>query len=59
MEYKLKAVRILVMVILLIFFVWLVISGQTNIGYLGLAQMIVGYAGVLVLLFLYNKPYSR
>ncbi len=59
MEYKLKAVRILVMVILLIFFVWLVISGQTNIGYLGLVQMIVGYAGVLVLLFLYNKPYSR
>jgi hypothetical protein len=36
----------------------LVALGQKNIGIIGLATMLVGLAGLLVLLFIYNKKYA-
>lgn len=36
----------------------LIITGQRNIGPTGLLTMLVGLAGILVLLYLYNKKYQ-
>ncbi len=36
----------------------LIIAGQRNIGPIGLLVMLVGLAGILILLFLYNKKYQ-
>lgn len=36
----------------------LVCIGQSQIGYAGLAMELVGLAGLLVLLYLYNKKYK-
>ncbi len=36
----------------------LIVTGQRNIGPSGLGTMLVGLAGILVLLYLYNKKYQ-
>lgn len=36
----------------------LIVVGQRNIGPVGLLLMIVGLAGILILLYLYNKKYQ-
>lgn len=36
----------------------LIIFGQRNIGPAGLLTMLVGLAGILVLLYLYNRNYQ-
>lgn len=36
----------------------LITTGQRNIGPAGLLTMIVGLAGILVLLYLYNKKFQ-
>lgn len=36
----------------------LIVVGQRNIGPAGLLTMIVGLAGILVLLYLYNRKYQ-
>lgn len=36
----------------------LIVVGQKNIGYVGLATMIVGLSGLLYLLWDYNKKYQ-
>lgn len=36
----------------------LIVIGQRNIGPAGLLMMIVGLAGILVLLYLYNRKYQ-
>ena len=35
----------------------LIVTGQRNIGPAGLLTMLVGLAGILALLYLYNKKY--
>lgn len=40
--------------ILFVFFLGLVVIGQRQPGYFGIAQMMVGIAGLLALLFFYN-----
>ncbi len=35
----------------------LIVTGQRNIGPVGLLTMLVGLAGILALLYLYNKKY--
>lgn len=47
----------IVKLILFVVFVALVIVGQTQIGYGHLVMMLVGLAGLLVLLYSYNKKY--
>ena len=36
----------------------LIVTGQRNIGPAGLLTMLVGLAGILVLLYFYNKKYQ-
>lgn len=36
----------------------LIVTGQRNIGPAGLLIMIIGLAGILVLLYLYNKKFQ-
>lgn len=38
--------------------VCLVIFGQKDIGYFGLGMMLFGLAGILLLLYLYNKKFQ-
>ena len=50
-------IRILYLVVFVVSMA-LVIVGQRNIGPTGLLTMLVGLAGILVLLFLYNRNYQ-
>lgn len=36
----------------------LIVTGQRNIGPVGLLVMVAGLAGILILLYLYNKKYQ-
>lgn len=36
----------------------LIVTGQRNIGPTGLLIMIIGLAGILILLYLYNKKFQ-
>lgn len=36
----------------------LIVTGQRNIGPAGLFMMIIGLAGILILLYLYNKKFQ-
>ena len=36
----------------------LIVTGQRNIGPAGLLLMMIGLAGILILLYLYNKKYQ-
>lgn len=58
MEYKMKAVSNIIRIIILIVCVSLVIIGQKNIGYSGLIMMMAGLAGILLLLYFYNRKYK-
>lgn len=44
--------------ILFVIFLGLVIKGNTIIGYKGIGVMLVGLAGLLSQLYLYNKQYQ-
>lgn len=50
-------VRAWIRLALFIVCLWLVIVGHSNIGKQGLAIELVGLAGLLVLLWDYNRPY--
>lgn len=59
-EYTKKKFLILVALIILVFCVWLVIFGQSQTGtWSGLGTEILGLCGILALLYIYNKPYSK
>lgn len=59
-EYLKKKLQIVLGIIVLVVCVALVVVGQRNTGaWSGLATQILGLAGILVLLFLYNKQYSK
>ncbi len=48
----------LIYVIIFIGSMALIVTGQRNIGPAGLLCMLAGLAGILVLLFLYNKKFQ-
>lgn len=50
-------IRILYLIVFLVSMAFIVI-GQRSIGPAGLLLMIVGLAGILVLLYLYNRKYQ-
>lgn len=52
-----KALRALLFLACFLFCMWLIISGQKVIGPSYLARMLIGLAGLLGLLYLYNRPY--
>ncbi|MBO3091266.1 hypothetical protein J5F27_04940 [Schleiferilactobacillus harbinensis] len=51
-------VKIIMNVVLFILFMALVIGGQRHIGYAGLGVMLIGLAGLLAQLWLYNRQYQ-
>lgn len=48
---------LVIKLLLFIVFIALVIVGQTQIGYGHLAMMLTGLAGLIVLLYSYNRKY--
>lgn len=52
-------VKILIRVVLMLVFFYVVILGHQMIGKEGVATMLVGLAGLLLLLWDYNRPYSK
>ncbi|NLI89910.1 MAG: hypothetical protein GX366_05835 [Epulopiscium sp.] len=53
-----QTIRGLLRLIIFIISIYLVVHGQKNIGFQGLATMLVGLAGILGLLFVYNKAHQ-
>ena len=56
-EFTKKIVTAIVVLIVFVVCVALVVIGQRNIGASGLMIQLVGVAGVVVLLWLYNRQY--
>ncbi len=54
MKYAIRLLYLLVFIVSIV----LIVTGQHNIGPAGLLTMLVGLAGILVLLYLYNKKYQ-
>lgn len=52
-------VKIWIRLVLMVVFFAVVIIGHQMIGKPGVATMLVGLAGLLVLLWDYNRPYSK
>lgn len=57
-EYTKKIITGLLVAIVFIVCIVLVIVGQKNIGPSGLLMMLAGLAGLLALLWLYNRQYQ-
>lgn len=51
-------IRNIIMVIVFIICLALIITGQKNISATGLGMELIGLAGLLVLLFIYNRRYK-
>ena len=65
-EYTKKKVKVILAVIAALVCVALVIIGHSmgfmagmTQGLIGLGVQLIGLAGILVLLYLYNKPYTK
>ena len=52
-------VKIWIRVVLMLVFLYVVILGHQMISKEGVATMLVGLAGLLLLLWDYNRPYSK
>ena len=52
-------VKIWIRVVLMLVFLYVVILGHQMIGKEGVATMLAGLAGLLLLLWDYNRPYSK
>lgn len=57
-EYTKKILTGILVVVVFVVCIALVVVGQKNIGPTGLLTMLVGLAGLLVLLGIYNKQYK-
>lgn len=58
-EYKKQKLIKIIGFLFLILFLSMVIIGQKTVSYTSLGIMVVGLAGILVLLYLYNRSQSR
>lgn len=56
-EYTMKKVEGIIAVVGFVVCIWLIIDGQKDISWFSLGQMIFGLAGLLVLLYFYNKGF--
>lgn len=54
MKWFIKLLYLLIFIISMV----LITSGQRDIGPAGLVIMLIGLAGILLLLYLYNKKYQ-
>lgn len=57
MEYGWKKAITLLGLLVFLLCVWLVISGQKSIGYPGLGLMLLGLAGILGCIWVYNRTH--
>ncbi len=57
MEGKILLIVKTVKIILFVIFLMMIIWGQKQIGYVNLGVMLAGLAGLLMLLYSYNKKY--
>lgn len=53
-----KVIKNVVLLVIFIVCLALIIIGQKNISATGLSMELIGLAGLLVLLFLYNRKYK-
>ncbi len=51
-------IKTIIMIILFFVFLSMVILGQKNLSLTGLGIQVVGLAGLLVLLYIYNRKYK-
>lgn len=65
-EYKRKTIKVILAIVAALVCLGLVIVGHTmgfmasmSQGLVGLGIQLLGLAGILVLLYLYNKPYTK
>lgn len=57
-EFSKKIIAAVIVLIVFVVCVVLVVTGQRNIGAVGLLTQLVGVAGLIVLLWLYNRQYK-
>ncbi|MCI8281843.1 MAG: hypothetical protein HFI76_09135 [Lachnospiraceae bacterium] len=57
-EFAKKIVTAVVVLIVFVVCVALVVIGQRNIGATGLLVQLIGVAGLIILLWLYNRQYK-
>jgi hypothetical protein len=57
MEGKILLIVKTVKIILFVVFLMMIIWGQKQVGYVNLGVMLAGLAGLLMLLYSYNKKY--
>lgn len=57
--YTKKKLKNIIRVVLLVVSLLLIIIGQRTISYGSLGIMLVGLAGVLVVLYMYNRSYTK
>lgn len=57
-EFTKKIITAVIVLIVFVACVVLVVVGQRNIGAAGLLTQLVGVAGLIVLLWLYNRQYK-
>ena len=53
-----NVIKNIILFIIFIVCIALIVIGQKNIGATGLAMELIGLAGLLVLLYLYNRKYK-
>lgn len=54
MKYVIRLLYLLIFIVSIV----LIVTGQRNIGPAGLLTMLIGLAGILILLYLYNRKYQ-
>ncbi len=57
-EFAKKLVTAVVVLIVFVVCVALVVIGQRNIGATGLLTQLIGVAGLIILLWIYNRQYK-
>ena len=57
-EHTKKILQGIIALIVFAVCIWLVVAGQRHIGPAGLGVMLIGLAGLVVLLWLYNRKFK-
>ncbi|NLC28020.1 MAG: hypothetical protein GX780_04520 [Campylobacteraceae bacterium] len=58
-SYTKNKIKVIVSMLLLALFITMVIIGQRKISYSSLGLMMLGLIGILVLLYMYNRSFTK
>ena len=58
-DYLKKSIEIIIGLLLVIAFLAMIIIGQKKVTGLSLGLMLLGLAGLVILLYLYNRKYAK